>query len=692
MITIQNRKTGETIQIDETNPKLLAKYGIKIPKSVKKMDLGGLGTFMSGIDNSVDTGDPMITEATSADSPINFPNILSGNNDIQRMGQGIKAIVDGTNNDNPAQAAAGVGKTALAGAMGGSRFFGNINQRKIAFGQENNNTFNQIDGLFAQRYLASNVNQGSNNNPATYAEGGFKQTNNMLNSGISKFTGKKHYEGGIPINTDQPFNHANDLKINRDDANLEVETGEYYVPMAKSGGAFVASDVNKLGRGGKSPAKLIEIRTKEETGISANKLTTKLSKREKFIDDNKSYLSNPLLNSTSESMSLLSVPLIEQHKIIAKEEVFAQEKKKRDMGKPNDFASLKYGGNVKKMPEGGKKDNDPTLSGTDVAGLEYFGGDLENVFSYAKSLGYNGTKNITDLQRFAVSLDPQGVSNYMEMVKPNNKAISLVNERRKKENLPALTPKEISEFSMTMLSPDERKEAFLDEKWDFRYPMIKKQNVSKPLNYLPKQERPSDPITPNNYPTNVAEGDKKGKRSNTLIPRIGNTYPIEPIQKLSLTPYDYTPNLINPQAQINEITRGNYIGNTSGRRSEKAQEFTNDYAAIQNIMGSVANQNTQLKNQASQINNTNRQNINQLNLGYGQTFMDNIAQRNAVVTQQQMIDNNAYTKALTDQNHEASTIEYLKTAYPTEFAAMVANQPIIKKLGGKIKLKPKKKK
>jgi len=333
MITIQNRKTGETIQIDETNPKLLAKYGIKIPKAE-----GGLGMFMSGIDNSVEgnIGDPMITEATkayspnysledlginmrqqnlginmpqqndftqnqpttSADSPINFPNILSGNNDIQKMGKGIKAIVDGTNNDNPAQAAAGVGKTALAGAMGGSRFFGNINQRKIAFGQENKNKFNQIDGLFTQPYLASNVNQGSNNNPATYAEGGFKQTSNMLNSGISKFTGKKHYEGGIPINTDQPFNHANDLKINRDDANLEVETGEYYVPMAKSGGAFVASDVNKLGRGGKSPAKLIEIRTKEETGVSANKLTTKLSKREKFIDDNKSYLSNPLLNST----------------------------------------------------------------------------------------------------------------------------------------------------------------------------------------------------------------------------------------------------------------------------------------------------------------------------------------------------------------------------------------------------------
>jgi len=247
------------------------------------------------------------------------------------------------------------------------------------------------------------------------------------------------------------------------------------------------------------------------------------------------------------------------------------------------------------------------------------------------------------------------------------------------------------------LTTEQRRQFFEDDINGVRTAYMQKRlQPQTQITFKPKEERPSDQITPNNYPTTVAEGDKKGKRSNTLIPRIGNTYPIEPIQKLSLTPYDYNPNLINPQAQINEITRGNYIGNTTTDRSKKAQEWTNDYAAIQNIMGSVTNQNTQLKNQASQINNTNRQNINQLNLGYGQTFLDNIAQRNAVVTQQQMIDNNAYTKALTDQNHEASTIEYLKTAYPTEFAAMMASQPVSRlgkaKYGGKIKLKPKKKK
>ena len=69
-------------------------------------------------------------------------------------------------------------------------------------------------------------------------------------------------------NTNQDFLHANDMKTSRKGANLEVEDGEYFIPMAEEGSSFVASDVKKLGRKGESPSELIEIRTKEETGIT----------------------------------------------------------------------------------------------------------------------------------------------------------------------------------------------------------------------------------------------------------------------------------------------------------------------------------------------------------------------------------------------------------------------------------------
>ena len=228
------------------------------------------------------------------------------------------------------------------------------NQLNQALRQPYNNQFSEdMFGSNQGLQLPSSKNGGLANNQNIFS-----------NQMISKFSGDKHYEGGIPINTEQGFNHANDLKTNRKNANLEVEDGEYFIPMAKDGASFVASDVKKLGRGGKSPSELIDIRTKEETGISADMLTKKLSKREKLLKDNKFYTNDNISNQTTDIISLLSAPIIEQHKAIAQEEIYAQEGKKYRMGKPNDFASLqmenngmmKNGGILPKMQPGGDID------------------------------------------------------------------------------------------------------------------------------------------------------------------------------------------------------------------------------------------------------------------------------------------------------------------------------------------------
>lgn len=188
---------------------------------------------------------------------------------------------------------------------------------------------------------------GTMKNPVTLAHGG----------GIpSKFTGERHYNGGTPILTDISSSNANDMKVPRELANLEVEKNEYYVPNAEEGGktenAFVLSDRKNVGWAGKSPSQHYEDITKAEFGISADKFNKNINKRDKFIADNIKFLGNKEAEQTEDVVSKLTQNIQDGMLDLAHNVYMTQESIKKEKGMKNDLEQAKTGIKIKPSKKG----------------------------------------------------------------------------------------------------------------------------------------------------------------------------------------------------------------------------------------------------------------------------------------------------------------------------------------------------
>lgn len=222
--------------------------------------------------------------------------------------------------------------------------------------------------------------------------------------------------------------------------------------------------------------------------------------------------------------------------------------------------------------------------------------------------------------------------------------------------------------------------------------------VYKPkLNFTPSvPQQQSDVMTPINNSTEGPTAEEAKKYGNKPVFGIPRSYARDPEMLFQLTPEEYVPQRINPQL----ISRP-YRGNTSVDRSIAGQDYANDYMTNLNAINQAEIANTQTKNQASQFNIQNRQNINAQNLGYKDRFATNILQGKANVTQQQMLDQNALINAFTEMDYEGRRGDMLKNIYdPNALASklgwvtqqMDKEKATKKKFGGKVKIKAKKKK
>lgn len=178
------------------------------------------------------------------------------------------------------------------------------------------------------------------------------------NYGIpSKFEGKTHAEGGEPINTNMQFNNANDLKTPRHLANLEVETDEYLLPQAELGtqepSMGVLSAKKRVGftmkaKNGKnikvSPSEAVDEMAKIEGIPTPDKMNKYISKREKFIKDNKNF-------TTSDTQNAIDI-LLPQYKAkidpITNLAFNLQEQRKEELG-ISDAPQAKFGGKAGKF-------------------------------------------------------------------------------------------------------------------------------------------------------------------------------------------------------------------------------------------------------------------------------------------------------------------------------------------------------
>lgn len=359
---------------------------------------------------------------------------------------------------------------------------------------------------------------------------------------------------------------------------------------------------------------------------------------------------------------------------------------------------FQHGGLTKMDGKSGKNvvDNEPPRSGTKGIGAEFFGGNLDNVYEYAKKLGYSGKKNIGDLQEFAVRVDPIGVSNYMELVSPNNKALDMFNQKRKDAGLKPIDRNNLTDFSWSYFSPEERREAFKDKKWDFRFPVINKPQITPKTvtTSEAKQLRPSDKLEiPASTPI------EKGKYNNQGFKAIPVVQPFqEPYLESPVARFTFNPNLIdyrNQNPDFTEIDR-QYQGATTGDPRIDANLFAKTLNAKNQIAFGTQAQNRQGQMQTDQYNAGSLDRLQQLQYGEDNTYRGLVNQMRGALNTQKLMDRSVAQsnaqKQMDYYNFILPTIDTLYGADPNEQYIKKEN-PLkqYQKYGGKIKPKFKKK-
>lgn len=285
----------------------------------------------------------------------NMANTQGGSSYLNTINRGIQnlpnAIKEAQKGNYAALTSADISPYVLAGAISEQIGAKRTNTRL------QKNITNQFRDAQTMNYLQDyNDDQWGNPNVKLAAYGG--------GFGIpSKFEGNSHANGGIPVNFNSPINNANDAKVPRNLATLEVENNEYHLPSFEHGGLqeneIILSRNNKIkveAANGKmvNPSEKLDIDSKAMFGITPNQLNKKLNKTEKLKEKNPFVFSNNVAKDTQELQALLLQPIKEGMHMLGQEAYTAQEVSKYNKGIPNDIIGnneAKYGG-MKKAQNG----------------------------------------------------------------------------------------------------------------------------------------------------------------------------------------------------------------------------------------------------------------------------------------------------------------------------------------------------
>jgi len=212
----------------------------------------------------------------------------------------------------------------------------------------------------------------------------------------------------------------------------------------------------------------------------------------------------------------------------------------------------------------------------------------------------------------------------------------------------------------------------------------------------------------------------KGFNPNITALQLPDAYVKDPITVNNLQPEFYQPNTITPY--LNDIQRLQYATNTNLGTSgadlaSRANSFGQGLTEYGKRYYDASTYNAGVKTQAAKDNALTKLNTNQFNnSNYINNARNPQLQRSAVISEQQRLDREAQLKTFADKEHEQNVNNYLQTIYDPNYAlnanfsnpyelksASVESEEAKKakayetlygkkKYGGKLKLKPKRKK
>lgn len=554
---------------------------------------------------------------------------------------------------------------------------------------------------------------------------------------VHRFEGDRHSKPseGIAIDPAKINYTYNKGRVPKYKAKLLVEGGEFHLPSKEAGGKADGDVILSHTRGikmkdidGKNAtiSEAFEKEATNTTGVAPVKLDKYLTKNSKLRKENPNFFLDSVSAATPDTIKQVATPIIDTMQEIGNKHHFIQEVIKAKQGKENDLQNLLQ---QNQMPMAKKNGGKLEQAGNGKSeGLDYFGGDQDKVFAYAKSKGYKGKNKIGKLQEWASVYDPTGVANYELMVEPSNKALEFYNKRAKEVGAPLA--KDTKGVDMSIFSPEERVEIFKDNKWRFRYPQVQNQQpVIESKNFKQKELRPADKwgkldVNPiNNTGTNVDKNYLQGM--NFAIP---DAYQKDPIWSKTIASQFVTPDKWDRNPETNQVNAGlnsvqmNLGSRTSSDIANSLQAQTNAYKQKQEIEAQKQRYDAQQYQWAQGVNSQSKYNADLQNLGQFNQQNADINKREAAITGQKNINTQAELergdKAEKDRNTMAwmdkyynpiahstdplinlngrnfsnDDVDQIKKQYDALGRLLKTTTTDNKKTGGKIKLKPKLKK
>lgn len=175
-----------------------------------------------------------------------------------------------------------------------------------------------------------------------------------------------------------------------------------------------------------------------------------------------------------------------------------------------------------------------------------------------------------------------------------------------------------------------------------------------------------------------------------------DTYQRDPITSYTLDPQYVHPRYLDINPELNDINRDvstglSYVTDRSGNSLANVSNMLNQArAAKQRAYGSKYQYDRQQDQWAEGTNAKTKMDIDSLNLNnYINNVRNPILQREATITQQKLMENNAQIKAQVEKEHEQAVKDYLAEIYNPSYA-LNENYTPKKKYRGKVKIKKKK--
>lgn len=731
---IRNPKTGEIIQVpphltemvkkaiesgQDPREIISAKNGRKIKKAQEGIVLEGLGsdgldfdmfsgfvpegigTNMRGMDNidqmklmgtdlitnpfdqnpqSLQTDASIPLKKGKSKKPLNF---ISNNPRANRMLKGINTIAQA--DGDPLKIGLGAAKTAFGAGALFSGIAGDIISTQEQKDYEFNQQFSQLDGALSPNF--QNI----------YSDEQMGISKLGSNPAMAKF-GKQ-------------ITDIDQLKVDRNEGNVEIEKtngiGEFvYYPNKKFGGNLSSGKPHSMGgtvidtEKIQGDAYILSSHLKDpETGLPYAEIAKPWAteKQIKFVKDNKSVLT-PLDLKTNDLVKNMKSKKIEDVWNKQEHDVYSgvhgiKAIKTRLENNQDEEGMAKYGGTLKKVQKEsmqakyGKKMYAQSGAKVDEKGLDFFGGNLDLVYALAKTRGFSGKKDIGELQKWIVKNNPKLVDNYFQMVRPNNKALSMAKDIAKerweesKDDAEVLNSwkEDAKKYGMNLNSeqdymdyltkeiannaftPEQRLEAFQDDLWDFRFPDFTGEGRKPVSQQFSNTSLTDSPYT--NVPdlTNLFSPEAQSDNNQLGYLPIPNTYSRLPIHLRQTNPQFVNPRRMNVEGSLAEMQRMmTPQGNTSVDASNIAQLQANKFNAINQLMQQKQNFDIQSATQADMANaqmlmNTDLQNINQYN-----AFRDLYLRGEGVLDTQKRVDQQGMIKNQMLANQYDSTNKFLK--------------------------------